>query len=179
MSSPSPCSCTESPPTTPSSVVEVSIKEIFILLLFSILLLYSIISFLHHWNKNYRNISYLPTFTEDTGDRIKNLIHFTIIINELGVEGGIFFRTILSWSNYIFYFSTITILDSVLSLTWVEGGTLSRGESRLSRVVRVTISCRKFSAWNTLVLIETNSLSFQGSWLIFFMIDSSLILTCF
>ena len=41
---------------------EVSVKELFILSLFFILLMYAIISFLTQWNKNYREINYLPYY---------------------------------------------------------------------------------------------------------------------
>ena len=38
-------------------------KEAFILVLFFLLLLYSVISFLKSWNKNYRDINHLPFYT--------------------------------------------------------------------------------------------------------------------
>ena len=41
----------------------VSGKEAFILVLFFLLLLYSVISFLKSWNKNYRDINHLPFYT--------------------------------------------------------------------------------------------------------------------
>ena len=43
--------------------VTVSGKEAFILVLFFLLLLYSVISFLKSWNKNYRDINHLPFYT--------------------------------------------------------------------------------------------------------------------
>ena len=43
--------------------VTVSGKEAFILVLFFLLLFYSIISFLKSWNKNYRDINHLPFYT--------------------------------------------------------------------------------------------------------------------
>ena len=51
-----------------TSQFSVSFKEIFILLLFLLLLLYSIVSFLNNWNKNYRGINHVPfyaTYLED------------------------------------------------------------------------------------------------------------------
>ena len=47
-----------------TSVFNVSMKEIYILSLFLALLVYSVVAFLKHWNKNYRNVNYLPHFTE-------------------------------------------------------------------------------------------------------------------
>ena len=52
-----------------TSMLSVSAKEIFILLLIFLLLLYSIISFLSNWSKNYREINHLPYYAialEDT-----------------------------------------------------------------------------------------------------------------
>ena len=52
-----------------TSMLTVSVKEIFILLLIFLLLLYSIISFLSNWSKNYREINHLPYYAialEDT-----------------------------------------------------------------------------------------------------------------
>ena len=52
-----------------TSMLSVSLKEIFILLLIFLLLLYSIISFLSNWSKNYRDINHLPYYAvalEDT-----------------------------------------------------------------------------------------------------------------
>ena len=46
-----------------SAKVTVSGKEAFILVLFFLLLLYSVISFLKSWNKNYRDINHLPFYT--------------------------------------------------------------------------------------------------------------------
>ena len=43
-----------------TSTLSVSVKEIIILLLIFLLLLYSILSFLKSWNKNYRDIPSLP-----------------------------------------------------------------------------------------------------------------------
>ena len=52
-----------SPPLViPTSTLDVSVKELFILSLFFILLLYAVISFLTQWNKNYREINYLPYY---------------------------------------------------------------------------------------------------------------------
>lgn len=52
-----------SPPMViPTSSLDVSVKELFILSLFFILLLYAVISFLTQWNKNYREINYLPYY---------------------------------------------------------------------------------------------------------------------
>ena len=45
-----------------TSAFEVSLKEICILAMFFILLLYSIITFLTQWNKNYRDINHLPYY---------------------------------------------------------------------------------------------------------------------
>ena len=42
---------------------KVSGKEAFILFLFFLLLLYSVITFLKSWNKNYRDINHLPFYT--------------------------------------------------------------------------------------------------------------------
>ena len=52
----------EPPLVIPTSVFEVSVKEIFILSLFFILLLYAVISFLTQWNKNYREINHIPFY---------------------------------------------------------------------------------------------------------------------
>ena len=43
--------------------VAVSGKEAFILILFFLLLLYSVVTFLKSWNKNYRDINHLPFYT--------------------------------------------------------------------------------------------------------------------
>ena len=50
------------PLVIPTSSLEVSVKELFILSLFFILLMYAIISFLTQWNKNYREINHLPYY---------------------------------------------------------------------------------------------------------------------
>ena len=42
--------------------IQVRPKEVFILILFFLLLLYSVISFLSQWNKNYREINHLPYY---------------------------------------------------------------------------------------------------------------------
>ena len=52
----------EPPLVIPTSVFEVSVKELFILSLFFILLLYAVISFLTQWNKNYREINHIPFY---------------------------------------------------------------------------------------------------------------------
>ena len=44
------------------SSIQVRPKEVFILVLFFLLLLYSVISFLSQWNKNYREINHLPYY---------------------------------------------------------------------------------------------------------------------
>ena len=43
--------------------LQVSGKEAFILFLFFLLLLYSVVTFLKSWNKNYRDINHLPFYT--------------------------------------------------------------------------------------------------------------------
>ena len=57
-----------------SSKVQWSFKESFIMLLFFILLLYSIISFLNQWSKNYRGINHLPYYATylHSGNAIDN-----------------------------------------------------------------------------------------------------------
>ena len=45
-----------------TSAFDVSVKEVFILTLFFVLLLYAIVSFLTQWNKNYREINHLPYY---------------------------------------------------------------------------------------------------------------------
>ena len=45
-----------------TSTFDVSAKELFILTLFFILLLYSVLTFLAQWNKNYREINHLPYY---------------------------------------------------------------------------------------------------------------------
>ena len=69
-----PCTCcdpdlfteinndTSIPLVITTSVFQVSVKEIFILILFTLLLLYAVASFLKNWNKNYRDVNYLPQF---------------------------------------------------------------------------------------------------------------------
>ena len=47
-----------------TSAFGVSAKEVFILSLILLLLVYSVVAFLKHWNKNYRNINYSPHFSE-------------------------------------------------------------------------------------------------------------------
>ena len=47
-----------------TSPLQVSVKELFILSLIFILLIYSVLAFLRHWNKNYRNVNHLPQFSE-------------------------------------------------------------------------------------------------------------------
>ena len=44
------------------ATIQVRPKEVFILVLFFLLLLYSVISFLSQWNKNYREINHLPYY---------------------------------------------------------------------------------------------------------------------
>ena len=46
----------------PDKSIQVRPKEVFILVLFFLLLLYSVISFLSQWNKNYREINHLPYY---------------------------------------------------------------------------------------------------------------------
>jgi len=46
-----------------TSSLKVSGKEAFILFLFFLLLLYSVVTFLKSWNKNYRDINHLPFYT--------------------------------------------------------------------------------------------------------------------
>jgi hypothetical protein len=70
----SPCTCcdpgivaeinnnTSIPFIITTSALQVSVKEIFILILFLLLLLYAVASFLKNWNKNYRDINYFPQF---------------------------------------------------------------------------------------------------------------------
>ena len=70
----SPCTCcdpdivtetnndTSIPLVITTSVFKVSLKEIFILILFLLLLFYSVASFLKNWNKNYRDVNYFPQF---------------------------------------------------------------------------------------------------------------------
>ena len=48
-----------------TSVFNVSMKELFILSLFFLLLVYSVAAFLKHWNKNYRNVNYFPHFSQE------------------------------------------------------------------------------------------------------------------
>ena len=47
---------------TAETSIQVRPKEVFILVLFFLLLLYSVISFLSQWNKNYREINHLPYY---------------------------------------------------------------------------------------------------------------------
>ena len=49
--------------SSPSYPGHVSFKEMFILFLFFLLLMYSVLSFLHNWNKNYRSINHLPYYS--------------------------------------------------------------------------------------------------------------------
>ena len=46
----------------PDATIQVRPKEVFILVLFFLLLLYSVISFQSQWNKNYREINHLPYY---------------------------------------------------------------------------------------------------------------------
>ena len=65
----------------PVSTFEVSVKEMFILSLFFVLLLYAIISFLSQWNKNYRGISHLPyyeIYVEETPPPSGNCALFSV-----------------------------------------------------------------------------------------------------
>ena len=48
--------------TAGTDSIQVRPKEVFILVLFFLLLLYSVISFLSQWNKNYREINHLPYY---------------------------------------------------------------------------------------------------------------------
>ena len=50
------------PFTIATSAFDVSVKEVFILTMFFVLLLYAIVSFLTQWNKNYREINHLPYY---------------------------------------------------------------------------------------------------------------------
>merc|ERR1719361_944718 len=52
----------ETSPGPPDASIQVRPKEVFILVLFFLLLLYSVISFLSQWNKNYREINHLPYY---------------------------------------------------------------------------------------------------------------------
>ena len=58
----------------PTSNFSVSFKEIFILFLFLLLLLYSIVTFLHNWSKNYRGINHVPYYAtcKDDGRGVEN-----------------------------------------------------------------------------------------------------------
>ena len=98
--------------------LQVSGKEAFILFLFFLLLLYSVVTFLKSWNKNYRDINHLPFYTmcEDKnsiapGDTFKKKVNYC------------FFSGVLSWED-----------GGSLDL---GGMGLSRTDSRMSRVVMV------------------------------------------
>ena len=59
------CSCNDLANITTNIAdqsIQVRPKEVFILVLFFLLLLYSVISFLSQWNKNYREINHLPYY---------------------------------------------------------------------------------------------------------------------
>ena len=55
-----------------TSQFSVSFKEIFILFLFLLLLLYSIVSFLNKWSKNYRGINHVPFYAAYMEDGQEN-----------------------------------------------------------------------------------------------------------
>ena len=55
-----------------TSDFNVSVKEIFILCLFLLLLFYSFVSFLKNWNKNYRDINHFPQFSEEDSQFIES-----------------------------------------------------------------------------------------------------------
>ena len=60
-----------------TSALEVSVKEICILAMFFLLLMYAVITFLTQWNKNYRDINHLPyyqIYIEETPRRLSGLI---------------------------------------------------------------------------------------------------------
>ena len=65
METTSNASCSDAKIHVTTSEFLVSGKEIFILSLIFLLLIYSVVAFLKHWNKNYRNINHLPHFSEE------------------------------------------------------------------------------------------------------------------
>ena len=93
----SPCTCcdhnivtetnndTSIPLVITTSVFKVSLKEIFILILFLLLLFYSVASFLKNWNKNYRYVNYFPHFPgavskiNETGHRITKCVNNSLL----------------------------------------------------------------------------------------------------
>merc|ERR1712013_679735 len=59
-----------------TSELSVSFKEIFILFLFFLLLLFSIVSFLDNWSKNYRGINHVPFYLESSADNGVSELHW-------------------------------------------------------------------------------------------------------
>ena len=82
-----------------TSQFEVSGKELFILLLFFILLLYAVISFLSQWNKNYREINHLPYYEIYIGEENPQLpgpnFLLTHFLYNFHLNGKIFSLTFL------------------------------------------------------------------------------------
>ena len=62
---------TASPPHLTTSgrpvTVNVTFKECFILFLFFLLLLYSVVTFFNNWSKNYRGVNHLPYYNHYLG----------------------------------------------------------------------------------------------------------------
>ena len=107
--SPSPCSCCSSPPspysssqstdtaeytvsTEPSITINTSdfnihVKEIIILGLIFLLLIYSVVIFLKRWSKNYRDINQVPYYSsqehEEQFSGGKNLIMSFLLLHSL------------------------------------------------------------------------------------------------
>ena len=54
-----------------TSVFHISVKEIFILSLVLLLLVYSVVAFLKHWNKNYRDVNHFPHFSQSDSQLIQ------------------------------------------------------------------------------------------------------------
>ena len=103
-----------------TSIFSVSVKEIVILLLIFLLLLYSIISFLKSWNKNYRDISNLP-------------YHAICLEDTPHMAAGQLEQKMLKLASV----TKILIFSSVPG-GWEERQGLRRNDSSISRIVLVS-----------------------------------------
>ena len=113
-STPEVSESTEPPLLVTTSEFSIKLKEIIILSLIFILLLYSVITFLNKWSKSYRQINQIPYYSADQTEELSPGMKSNLICN---------------------YNIPIKVLPPV---PWDEDD-ISRAESRMSRVVRVRI----------------------------------------
>ena len=108
---------TEPPLLVTTSEFSIKLKEIIILSLVFLLLLYSVTTFLNKWSKSYRQINQIPYYSADQTEELSPGMKSNLICN---------------------YNIPIKVLPPV---PWDEDD-ISRPGSRMSRVVRVRIVVR-------------------------------------